>query len=125
MLAQPDFVYLSAAEKLGRIEHYKALKHELNKTRELQDFIKNANSATQANMTTSFQELFELLKQVDSINDLSPATLPVFEKLQKTSFVLNERVGMMVRESYGFEDITFDNIEQLFNPRMTQILSVQ
>jgi hypothetical protein len=48
----------------------------------------------------------------------------VFEKLQKTSFVLNERVKMMVKESYGFDGITFDNIEQLFNPRVTQINSV-
>jgi hypothetical protein len=48
----------------------------------------------------------------------------VFEKLQKTSFVLNERVRMMVKESYGFDGITFDNIEQLFNPRVTQINSV-
>jgi len=43
--------------------------------------------------------------------DLSPASLPVFEKLQKTSFVLNERVGMMVKEAYGFDGINFDNIE--------------
>lgn len=32
---------------------------------------------------------------------------------------------MMVRESYGFNDITFDNIEQLYNPRLTHIQSVQ
>jgi hypothetical protein len=50
--------------------------------------------------------------------------LPVFEKLQKTSFVLNERVRMMVKESYGFEGITFDNIEQLFNSHITQITSI-
>jgi hypothetical protein len=55
---------------------------------------------------------------------LDPTSLPVFEKLQKTSFVLNERVKMMVKESYGFDGITFDNIEQLFNPRVTQINSV-
>jgi hypothetical protein len=55
---------------------------------------------------------------------LDPKSLPVFEKLQKTSFVLNERVKMMVKESYGFDGITFDNIEQLFNPRVTQINSV-
>ena len=62
MIAQPDFVYLSAAEKLGRIEHYKALKLELNKTRELQELIANADSTSQANMTSSFEELFALLK---------------------------------------------------------------
>ena len=124
LLAQPDFVYLSAAEKLGKIEHYQNLRQELNKTRDLIDLISNADSTTRTNMTSSFQELFSLLKQVDSISELSPATLPVFEKLQKTSFVLNERVRMMVKESYGFEGIMFDNIEQLFNSHITQITSI-
>ena len=31
---------------------------------------------------------------------------------------------MMVKESYGFEGITFDNIEQLFNSHITQITSI-
>lgn len=31
---------------------------------------------------------------------------------------------MMVKDSYGFENINFDNIEQVFNPTITQIESV-
>ena len=32
---------------------------------------------------------------------------------------------MMVKENYGFEGISFDNIEQLFNPKFTKIGSIQ
>lgn len=31
---------------------------------------------------------------------------------------------MLVKDSYGFDGINFDNIEQLFNPRVTNITSV-
>jgi phosphoglycerate-specific signal transduction histidine kinase len=55
-------VYLSAAEKVGRIEHYQKLRQELAKTRELIDLLSSADSATKTNMTASFQELFSLLK---------------------------------------------------------------
>lgn len=31
---------------------------------------------------------------------------------------------MMVKESFGFDGINFDNIEKLFDPRVTNITSV-
>jgi hypothetical protein len=55
--------------------------------------------------------VFDLLKQIDGIADPNPGTLPVFEHLRKTSLILNERVSIMVKESYGFNGITFNNIE--------------
>ena len=39
VIAQPDFIYLTAAEKIGRIEDYHKLKQQLKVTKQLREMI--------------------------------------------------------------------------------------
>lgn len=62
VIAQSDFAYLTAAQKLMRVQNYKDLKRELQKTREMRTLLQSVDASTQADMTASYDSLLALLK---------------------------------------------------------------
>ena len=46
VIAQPDFIYLPAPQKLAMIEKYHALKRELEKTRDMKKLLEYADRET-------------------------------------------------------------------------------
>jgi hypothetical protein len=48
---------------------------------------------------------------MESINDLKITNHPEFDRIKKISVAINERVRLMIQETYDFSDINFDNIE--------------
>jgi hypothetical protein len=56
----------------------------------MRDMLENADVVKMTEMTNSFDSIQELLKQIDVDYSLDPATMPVFKKLQKTHFAINE-----------------------------------
>jgi hypothetical protein len=43
-------------------------------------------------MTSSFEQLQSILKEIDQNSSLDPAKLPVFERIKKTSFTVNAAI---------------------------------
>ena len=60
---------------------------------------------------------------MESINDLKITNHPEFDRIKKISVAINERVRLMIQETYDFSDINFDNIEQVYNYNITGIKS--
>ena len=44
---------------------------------------------------------------------------PVIQRFEKTSTILNQSIGDIFREGYGIDGITYDNVEEVYNPLRT------
>ena len=78
---------------------------------------------------TGFDELEAILAQVDNEPALYDryskiGNLPEFDRLKKTSFTMNEMIGDMFRNGYGLNGITYNNIEQVYNPLVSGVGSL-
>ena len=78
---------------------------------------------------SGFNELEAILEQIDNEPALYDrnskiGNLPEFERLKKTSFTMNEMIGDMFRNVYGLNGITYNNIEQVYNPLVSGVGSL-
>ena len=78
---------------------------------------------------SGFDEIEAILNQVDEeplvYDDHSKiGKLPEFERLKKTSFTMNEMIGQLFRDRHGLNGITFNNIEQVYNPLVSGVASL-
>lgn len=110
VLAQPDFAYLSPGEKFQRIEEYRTLVQELDRTRHLKHSTK---------FTDSFDELFAVLDSLDTDN-LGLKHLATFERLQKTRTVVDDLIGD-VFERFGHSGITYSSIDTVYSEKVSGI----
>lgn len=72
----------------------------------------------------SILSFFNLVEELDRDSNLFDDEMKVsnnyiIQRFQKTSLVLNELIGNMFRENYGIDGITYDNIEDVYNPLLT------
>lgn len=56
----------------------------------MRDMLQNADVQKMTEMTNSFDSIQQLLKQIDVDFTLDPGTFPVFKKLEKTHFAINQ-----------------------------------
>ena len=75
---------------------------------------------------SGFDELEAILAQLDAGTGAGAGIgdLPELDRLKKTSFTLNEMIGMHFREAHGLTGISFDNMEQIYNPLVSGIASL-
>ena len=62
IIAQPDFIYLSVADKLQRIDQHHAMQRELKKTREMKQMLELADKETQQRLLSGFNEIEAILQ---------------------------------------------------------------
>lgn len=126
MIGQPDFLYLTAGQKIKRIDDYKKLKNELLRTREMRSLLENASINDQAKYTDTFEHANSLIAQIDDDPSLSysKAAPGMCSDLQLTSTGINSLIQNHFEEHYGIEGITYDNIEQVYNPKISGISTI-
>jgi hypothetical protein len=56
-LAQGDFPFLSAGQKMKRINDYRTMQLELQRTRRMRDMLQNADVQKMTEMTNSFDSI--------------------------------------------------------------------
>ena len=76
--------------------------------------LESADVDEQARCTGQFNELQAIIGEMDTSFNLKDDA--VFTRLEKTSSAINELVGKIFRERYGINGLSYDNIEQVFNP---------
>ena len=81
--------------------------------------LQSADATMQADMTSSYESLQELLKQIDQDTTLSPSILPTFQRLQKQFVAVNFLIEDLMQQQYGLMGINFDNIEDVYNTHVT------
>lgn len=50
---------------------------------------------------------------------MDPGQLPVFYRMQKTSFAINELIERVFVTDFGINGIKYDSIEQVYNQALT------
>jgi len=67
MLAQANFMFLSAPEKLAKLEYYQSLRSELDKTRDLRNKLVSGASDDKvyATLASSLTEVEKIISEVD------------------------------------------------------------
>jgi hypothetical protein len=102
MLAQADFMFLSAPEKLARLEYYKSLRSELERTRDLRSKLVSGASDNKvyATLTSSLNEVENIMNEVESNQensvDIGLSSIDdngVIGRLKKTMFSVDSLVG--------------------------------
>jgi|APCry1669189241_1035207.scaffolds.fasta_scaffold437556_1 hypothetical protein len=62
-------------------------------------------------MTSSFDQLQTILKEIDYDSSLDPARFPAFERIKKTSFTVNSAITQLFEINFGIKNIQYDNVE--------------
>jgi hypothetical protein len=106
------------------------MKRELKKTREMKQLLEHASPETQQKLMSGFDEMEAILAQLDAekgphADEARIGSMPEFDRLKKTSFTMNEMIGQHFRETHGLNGITFNNMEQVYNPLVSGIGSIQ
>ena len=65
VISQPDFKYLTVAEKIDKIDNYHRLKQQLKTTKQLREMIETADGPTQLRLMSSQAELESILDKVN------------------------------------------------------------
>jgi hypothetical protein len=68
VLAQPDFMFLSAPEKLAKLEYYKSLRSELDRTRVLRTKLVNGASDDKvyASLASNLNEVEKIMGEAEA-----------------------------------------------------------
>lgn len=117
LIAQPDFPYIPAAMKLQKIDEYQALISALQRSREIRALLQNQGASMMM-----FGEFFDILKEADKESSdmgMSFENHHVFSRLNKTHVALNNKMEQIFFEQYNIKGITIDNIEDVYNTRVT------
>ena len=56
----------------------------------MRDKLVNADASTRRHLSSSFEELFSLLKELEGVEGLSVSEMPVFSRLRKSSVALED-----------------------------------
>ena len=132
ILAQADFQFLPAGLKIARIEEYERMKNELRKTREIKEMLQDADkhgSHTQRRLMNSPSSLNQILEHIDA----DPLTcqehgkmsdLWYFERMKKITGSVDGLVSKIIEEDFGHAEIGWNNIEQLYNPHVSGVYSI-
>lgn len=118
MIGQPDFPYLAPGEKIARIEAYKKMRAELDKTRSLREMLATANPAKRAQLANSYDEFFSILEQLDSSSSPDIHSLPAFTRLEKARTVADS-LTQEIFERFGVKDATFSTMDKVFDERVS------
>lgn len=104
------------------IRKYFDMIKEKDRTQEAINLLKRSTSGDSqsfAALTSSFNNIFELLEELDSDQsnyDLKIGEMGTFEKLKKSSAYIDEKISQSFMTRFGFEGITFENMEQVYSP---------
>jgi len=125
IVGQSEFPFLSVGAKLNKVDTYRKLRDQLEKSRLIKDKLKHASLQEQHRMTNSYEPIQEMLKELksDPAFDLE-YQVPSFPRLAKTHFVVNSEIETLIETAYGFRGINFDNVEQVYNAYYTGIPTV-
>ena len=99
----------------------RSAKTELQKTREIKAILENSDDVTRQRLMRDFGEFNKLIDYLDE-DQQSARLLPKlgdyedFKLTKNAALTVNELAAQIVRESTGIQDVTMDNIEQLYNP---------
>jgi hypothetical protein len=90
----------------------------------IKDKLSNVSYTDQHAMTSKFENINEMLKQIDMglPNDIN--SLPVFERLNVTSKLINHQIGCYFEDYFGIKGITYDTLAQVYNPHHSGIPSL-
>jgi len=128
VLSNPAFQFSAAVSKSRRIDEYTGMKHALAQSREVRAILESAangrDSLTKEKISGSFNELNRILEELDK--DTTTFTgrnkisdWPVFSRLRKTQFAINEMVTSFFKDGFGMEGIDYENVEQVYDPMRT------
>jgi hypothetical protein len=120
-LAQPGFSVSSVGEKMVSIQKYLDLVKEQDRTREAILLLKRtAMGDNFSRLTASFDSIFDMIKELDSNqsnHDLKMGdSYGTFEKLKKTSAYIDNAISDSFLSRFGFDGVTFANMEQVYSP---------
>jgi hypothetical protein len=128
ILSNPNFQFSAAVHKMRRIDEYAGLKHALAQSREVRAILESAadgrDSLTKEKLSSSFNELNRILEELDRDTSTFTGTSkisdwPVFHRLKKTHFAINEMVTSFFKDGFGMEGIDYENVEQVYDPMRT------
>lgn len=99
------------------IQNYLDLVKEQDRTREAIALLKNstADSSSFSKLTSEFSKITDLISELDS--DQSNASLLIkgnygtFEKLERTSAILDEQIRQNFLTQFGIEGISFSSLD--------------
>jgi hypothetical protein len=82
----------------------------------------------ESRLLASTAEFFKIVEEIDrqQFEGLQLLTqVSTIDRLQKTQLALNEEASRAIMERFGFKGISLDNIEDVFNPSVSGIGSMQ
>lgn len=101
----------------------------MDKVRYLKDLLAtNQSELIESRLLSSTAEFFKIVEEIDSqhFEGLQLLTqVSTIDRLQKTQLALNEEASRAILERFGFKGVTLDNIEDVFNPSVSGIGSMQ
>lgn len=87
------------------------------------------DAASFGELTQSFDNLFELIKCLDSEQSNDEIRfedkIGTFEKLKKTSGFIDQKIQEVFLTRFGFRGIHFENMEDVYAPQVTGISSLE
>lgn len=110
--------------KQDRVQQYQKMQKYLTTITEIKDmleFAKNDDKLYQTLMQNT-EQFLKVLKEVEQEGDLLD---PTYEKLMKTQTVMNEATQQIFLKRYGIAGVTLDEMEQVYNPIVSGIGSMQ
>lgn len=122
VLMQPEFQFRPVGDKMLTIKKYFDMVKEKDRTQEAISLLKrstNGDAQSFAALTSNFNTIFELLEELDqdqSNYDLKIGEMGTFEKLKKSSAYIDEKISQSFMMRFGFDGITFENMEQVYSP---------
>lgn len=89
----------------------------------MRELLENANINDQAKFTDTFEHANAFIAKIDEDPSLSysKASPGLASDLKITSTGINDLIENHFEEHYGIEGITYDNIEQVYNPKISGI----
>ena len=109
------------------------MKKELAKTKEMRHMLQHADiegSDTQRRLMNTPDELKSILDHLDADQSTTWehgkfSDLWFFDRLKKVSTSVDSLISKIVSEDFGHSEISWNNIEQVFNPYVSGVSSLE
>ena len=127
VIAKIEFPFLPAPYKLQKLRSHRAMRDELFKLKELRNLLTNISrndDLLRERLASNLSEFSEVIQLIDEDSTLfenaeKVSANPVIQRFEKTSKLLDELVGQAFRENFGIEGVSYENIEDVYDPLLS------
>lgn len=133
ILQKLEFPFLPASFKLQKLKSHRTIRDELFKIKELRNLLTNISRNDEflrEKLASNLSEFTEVIKLVDEDltlinNENKVGSNPIIQRFEKTAKLLDELVCQAFRKNFGIDGISYENIEDVYDPLHTGFGSLQ